>query len=501
MKLEKMIKDISLELIKGDLNIDIKNIAHDSRKIAADYLFICIKGFKTDGHHYIQDAIDNGAKAILIEKEPDTFEQGITYIKVNDTRKAMSSLAAAFYNYPLEDLKLIGVTGTNGKTTTTYLIKSVLDTAGYKTGLIGTIQNLIDEETLPATRTTPKSLDIYRLLDKMRNQNIDYVVMEVSSHALDLKRVEGMNFTTAVFTNISQDHLDYHETLEKYLEVKSKLFKQVDKSGYSVVNLDDNKSDKIIKNNNGKLFTYSIDNPSDLRAKNVEVRPDGVSFQLPDLQKKINLNIAGLFNVYNALAAFGVGKVLGLNAESIKNGLEVINGVAGRFELIKEEQDFTVVVDYAHTPDGMENVLETVQDLTPGKTIVVFGCGGDRDKGKRPLMGKVGVKYGDYCIITSDNPRSEDPEMIINDIEQGIKEFSTTTKYTVITDRKKAIHYAINLANNGDSIVIFGKGHETYQVFKDKTIHFDDREVARKAINNLVKKGEDANGANADRRD
>jgi UDP-N-acetylmuramoyl-L-alanyl-D-glutamate--2,6-diaminopimelate ligase len=485
MILERLISDISYDFIKGDTKKEITNIAYDSRQVKSGYMFICIKGFNTDGHKHIDEAIANGAKSILLEKLPDSYDDDVTYIKVEDTREGMSLIAASFFNYPLNDLKLIGVTGTNGKTTTTYLIKSILDEAGYKTGLIGTIKNIVGEKSLPATRTTPKSLDIYRLFNKMRNDNVEFAIMEVSSHALDLKRVYGMKFNIGVFTNISQDHLDYHKSIDSYLEVKSKLFNQVEQGGYSIVNVDDSKSDKIIEENNGVLFTYSIDEPSDLKASNVKIRPDGVTFQLLNVLDTINLNMAGLFNIYNALAAYGVGRVLGISDLLLKKGLEKVNGVAGRFELIKEGQDFSLIVDYAHTPDGMENVLKTVRDITQNKIIIVFGCGGDRDKGKRPLMGKVGVNYADISVLTSDNPRSEVPNSIINDIEEGIRELSEDNSYIVISDRKKAIYHAVNQAESGDVVVIFGKGHETYQVFKEKTVHFDDREIARKAINQL----------------
>ena len=485
MKLNNIIKDLEEEYIKGKENLKIDNISYDSRRIGSNGLFIAIEGFKTDGHKFIEESINNGAKAILIEKKLDYYRSDITYIKVKDSRKAMASVAANFYGNPQKELKLIGVTGTNGKTTTTYLIKSILQTAGFKTGLIGTIGNYIDEKELPSTRTTPNSLELSKLFRKMLDDGIEYVVMEVSSHALDLKRVYNLEFDVGVFTNISQDHLDYHKTLSEYIKVKSKLFQQVKSTGYSVINIDDKAAEKITKKCNSKIISYSLKNNSDYQAKEINLNAQGVSFSINNNDGKINLNITGKFNVYNALAAISVAFAFDINFEIVKKGLEGIDGIPGRFELVKNEQDFTLIVDYAHTADGMKNVLNTIEDLPKNRIIIVFGCGGDRDKEKRPVMGKVAANYGDYFIITTDNPRSEDPEAIIEDIKKGITNINKG--YKVVIDRKDAIYEAINMAEKEDVIVIFGKGHETYQVFKDKTIHFDDREIAREAISSIKK--------------
>ncbi len=489
MILKELIQDLkNIEDIKGDLKKKIEDIVYDSRKASNNSLFICIEGYKDDGHRYINNAISKGAKAILIEKDIDHYRDDITYIRVKNSRKAMSGLAARFYNYPLKDLKLIGVTGTNGKTTTTYLIKSIIDQAGLKTGLIGTINILIGDEEYPATRTTPESLDLYRNFYKMKEKGVKYVIMEVSSHALYLERVKGMRFDLAVFTNISQDHLNFHNTIEEYVKVKSSLFQQLKEKGKGIINIDDSYADQIFQVTND-FYTYGIKKDADFKAFDIKVNPDGLKYRVKGkLDLNFNLKITGKFNVYNSLAAIACGYALNIKEVKIKKGLENSKGIPGRFELIKEGQDFTVVVDYAHTPDGMENVLTTARDIIKGNLIVVFGCGGDRDRGKRPLMGKLGIEYGDYCLVTSDNPRSEKPMDIIKEIEEGIKEIKDrTTPYKILPEREKAIKYAINKAETNDMVIIIGKGHETYQVFKDKTIHFDDREIARKAIKDKLK--------------
>lgn len=485
MIIQELIRNINPLQITGELNQDITSIVYDSRQVKEGSLFICIKGFKLDGHDFIDKAIQNGAVAILIEKELSECKKGITYIQVEDSRKSMADLAATFYNYPQEKLNLIGVTGTNGKTTTTYLIKAILDQAGFKTGLIGTIKNIIGGKTLPATRTTPESLDLYELYDRMLKEGVSHVVMEVSSHALDLKRVAGMKFSIGIFTNITQDHLDYHKSFAEYLKAKTRLFSQLKEDGFAVVNIDDPGSSKIIKASRGTVVTYGINNQADIRAEEIKLEPTGVSFEVKGKRDfSIQMKLTGLFNVYNTLAAISCGYALGLRNDTIKAGLENVNGVEGRFELVDEGQDFAVVVDYAHTPDGMENVLKTALEFVEGEIIVVFGCGGDRDRGKRPLMGQISARYGNYSVLTSDNPRSEDPLSILREIEEGIKEMAEDIPYKIIPDRKEAIFHAIERARKNDMVIIFGKGHETYQIFKDKTISFDDREVAREAIRN-----------------
>ncbi len=398
MKIKDLISSINPLQITGELNRDVTSIIYDSRQVKEGSLFICIKGFKFDGHDFINRAVQNGAVAVLIEKELNKYKRDITYIQVKDSRETMADLAATFYNYPQEKLNLIGVTGTNGKTTTTYLIKAILDNAGFKTGLIGTIKNIIGDKTLPATRTTPESLDLYELYNRMVKEGVSHVVMEVSSHALDLKRVAGMKFKIGVFTNITQDHLDYHKSLDEYLKAKTRLFVQLQKNGYAVVNIDDPGSTEIIKASEGDVITYGVMNMADIRAEQIRLSASGVSFIVNNTNEfEVRMNLTGLFNVYNTLAAISCGRVLGLTNKQIKDGLESVSGVDGRFELVNEGQDFAVVVDYAHTPDGMENVLKTALEFVEGEIIAVgSGARGDDNEiipldvkaGDRVLFGK-----------------------------------------------------------------------------------------------------------------
>ncbi|NLM96302.1 MAG: UDP-N-acetylmuramoyl-L-alanyl-D-glutamate--2,6-diaminopimelate ligase [Halanaerobiaceae bacterium] len=488
MILRDLIKDIIPLKITGRLDKDIKKIVYDSRQAEQDSLFICIEGFRFDGHDFIAKAVENGASAVLVEKDMADIIEGITYIKVQDTRTAMAGLAASFYDYPLKKIDLIGITRTNGKTTTTYLVKNMMDNIGRSTALIGTIKNIIGDRAFPATRTTPESLDLYELYSKMLAGNIYQVVMEVSSHALDLKRVSGMEFKAAVFTNITQDHLDYHKSFEEYINAKCRLFRQLKSDGYAVINLDDPNSGRFIKSSRGRVITYAVNKEADLKVENIILTSQGVSFEVRGLLNlHLDMKITGLFNVYNTLAAAGCAYACGLNEEEIKKGLESVRGVDGRFETIEMGQDFSVIVDYAHTPDGMENVLKTALELVEGRLITVFGCGGDRDKGKRPEMGRIAAKYSDFIVLTSDNPRSEEPMAIIGDIEAGIK--GRKTAYDIIPDRREAIFSAVKRARKGDLIIILGKGHESYQIFKDKTIPFDDRETAREAIESILGDG------------
>jgi UDP-N-acetylmuramoyl-L-alanyl-D-glutamate--2,6-diaminopimelate ligase len=487
-KISQVIIGLDYEFLKGNLNIEIAGIAYDSREIDSGYLFVSISGFTHDGHNYIEEAIDAGAKAILVEKEVE-ISRDITIIKVDDTRKGLAVVSANFYDHPSRELTIIGVTGTNGKTTTTYLIDSILKASGYKSGLVGTIKNKVDNRTYEAQRTTPESLDLQALFAEMLKQGVTHVVMEVSSHALDLNRVAEIDFDIAIFTNITQDHLDFHDSFEDYLAAKNKLFINLgnDKAKTAIINIDDPHSDKILDESQGSLITYSIETDANLKAKDITITPTGVQFLAECFDEKIelNLNLTGLFNVYNTLAALGAGLSLDIKLDDIKSGLEDVQGVAGRFEIIDEGQNFGVIVDYAHTPDSLRNILKTAKDFVEERIIVVFGCGGDRDRGKRPIMGQVSTELADFSIITSDNPRSEEPEDIINEIEAGVKETGKIERedYIIIEDREDAIKHGINIAQKGDLVFVVGKGHETYQILKDKTIPFDDRQVAREALN------------------
>lgn len=472
--------------ITGNPEQEVSDLTYDSRQVQPGALFFSVKGFRTDGHLYVGDAIGRGAVAVVHE-QPLVLPPGVTGIQVPNTRKAMGIISANFFGHPAEKLHVVGVTGTKGKTTTTYLIKAVLQAAGYKVGLIGTNQNMINEQVLEAHRTTPESLDLQRLFRQMLQYGCSFVVMEVSSHAIELGRTIGTDFDAAVFTNLSRDHLDFHETIEKYFLAKAKLFTPLGKGmkkAFAAVNADDEHGRRIRQMTDVPVLSFGMRGPWNVRAEDVKVDPQGVSYILHLMNKSqaLSLHLTGRFNVYNSLAAAAVGYGFGIPIETIVKGLSSVHGVAGRFERVSLGQDYTVVVDYAHTPDSLENVLETARALAEGRIICVFGCGGDRDKGKRPQMGDVAGRLADYVIITSDNPRSEDPKRICQDIEDGLRKSPSHAPYEVIVDRREAIVRAIELARPKDLVLIAGKGHETYQIFADHTIHFDDREVAAEAI-------------------
>ncbi len=471
MKLSKILEGITLcQTIQQD--IEITGIAYDSRQVAPGNLFICIKGYETDGHRYINNAIENGAAAILVQDE--TEDVGVFCLQTPDTRKAMAQAAANFYDHPEKKLKIVAVTGTNGKTTVTTLIKSILEFAGKTVGLIGTNANMIGDTILPTERTTPESADLFALFARMVEEGVEYVVMEVSSHSLCLKRVFGISFIVAAFTNLTQDHLDFHGTMENYYAAKRMLFDQCETA---VINIDDTAGEKLSHEIGCPLLTYSIDNPSDFQTTEFRISPRGVIFNLQTAEASfsVRLGIPGKFSVYNALAAFTVCMALNIQAEKIVDALLVAKGVVGRAETIYTRTDYTILIDYAHTPDGLENIIKTVQEFAPGRVVTVFGCGGDRDPVKRPIMGEIAGKLSDFCIITSDNPRTEEPMGIIRQIEAGMKK--TNCAYTVIENRREAIRHAMATAQPGDCIILAGKGHETYQIIGKEKRHFDEREV------------------------
>lgn len=475
MKLFSLVQTLKEKEILFPSNPEISGLTYDSRQIRPGCLFAAIKGTAVDGHRFLKEAVEKKAAALLVERPLENCST--PQIIVHNTRKALAECADVFYGHPAEKLKLVGVTGTNGKTTTTYLCDSIFSQAGFKTGIIGTIQYKIGDRIQKCKNTTPESLDLYQMFTEMVESGVDACSMEVSSHALDQGRVHGILFDTVVFTNLTQDHLDYHKTMEAYFEAKSKLFTEIlpNKNPKAVINSDDPYGQRLLRKVKIPCLTYGI-HQGEVRAKELSLEWKGVSFTVlsPIGEFKTHLAISGKFNVYNALAAISTGIALNIPIETIQKGIETAEQVRGRFEQIHEGQDFSVIVDYAHTPDGLENLLKSAKELTKGNLIVVFGCGGDRDRGKRPLMGKIAENYGDILVITSDNPRTEDPLSIIREIEAGIKQ-----KHEVEPDRKKAIELALTLAKPGDCVVIAGKGHETYQIFKDKTIHFDDREIVR----------------------
>ncbi len=479
--------------ILGDGGTKISGIEHDSRKVSAGSLFVCMEGAHFDGHKFIEQAKNSGAVAILTTHEDISLPEKISALIVPDMLNSLAVIVPYFYDYPSKKMRVIGITGTNGKTTTTYLIREILKSAGYKVGLIGTIQMMIGEEIFPMHNTTPNVIDLQHIFCTMREKNVDFVVMEVSSHALAEHRVAGIEFDTAVFTNLTQDHLDYHKTMENYKLTKAKLFEMVSRSGRkegktAVINIDDEASAEMLKHSLCEKITYGIEKNSDLSAVDIDVKSTGTAFKIRGEFGAMNLrlHLTGIFNVYNVLAAVGATLAEKISPDVIKTALENFKSVPGRFERIFADIPFAIIVDYAHTPDGVKNVLETARQIAKNRIITVFGCGGDRDKTKRPIMGRIAAELSDIVIATSDNPRTEDPAEILRDVEVGVNEKIGDKVHEKIIDRRQAIFRAVEIAQAGDVILILGKGHENYQILKDETIHFDDREVAQDAIKNLV---------------
>ena len=491
MKLNELIRVLGKDIaIFGNTDADICALAYDSRKVEPGCLFVAIPGTQVDGHNYIRQAIDAGAAAIVCEKDVDTGDK--PRIIVPHSRQALAAMAAAFYNYPDRRLRLIGVTGTNGKTTTTYLLKWLLESAGHKVGLVGTINNLAGDKILPATHTTPESLELYQLFAMMEAEGCDYLVIEASSHALEQGRVSACNFAGAIFTNLTQDHLDYHLTIENYCQSKAKLFRQLDPAAenrYGVVNIDDGHGYVFAEACPAPVWGYgSKDSGTTVRLLDYSSSAKGMHFSIAYQREKyaVSIPLIGKFNVYNSMAALTAALAEGMAMDDIIKALATAPQAPGRFELIDEGQDFMVVVDYAHTPDGLKNVLNSAEKLDPRRLISVFGCGGNRDRGKRPIMGRIAGAISDIAIITSDNPRFEDPMSIIDEVEEGIE--GVCNNYLIEPDRAKAIELAINMAEPGDMVVLAGKGHEDYQILGDKKIHFDDREYARATIRRRLAK-------------
>lgn len=479
MTLSELLKDVNIKKIDGGGSMKISGIACDSRKVKPGNVFVCITGYETDGHKYAKTAVENGAVAVVAEHDLPTVD--VPCVIVDNTRKAMSEMAATFYDYPYKKFKLIGITGTNGKTTTTYLIKSILEHLGKKVGLIGTNQNMIGDMIMETSRTTPDSLELMQLFDMIASHNVDYVVMEVSSHALALDRVTACTFDVGAFTNITQDHLDFHKTMEEYLAAKSILF-NICNTG--VVNKDDARSGYIIENARCRnTITYGINQDCDLKASNIILNEDGVKFDVNygGMEEHVDLPIPGEFSVYNALTAIGCCMAENIPLDLAVDGLHSAKGVKGRIEIVRTPgTNYTVIIDYAHTPDGLLNVINAIRGFAKGRIVTLFGCGGDRDASKRPIMGKIAGELSDFCIVTSDNPRTEDPEKIIKQVVEGVKQ--TDCDYEVITNRFSAIEYALDHAKKNDIILLAGKGHETYQVLGKDTIKFDEREIVQKLL-------------------
>lgn len=455
--------------------IEISGITCNSKEVKEGFAFVCIRGSKVDGHIFANDALEKGAAVIVCEEDLGIKNQ----IIVSNTHSAYAKMCANWFNCPAKSLKLLGVTGTNGKTSITYMLKSILEFCGFKTGLVGTIQNMVGQEVIESKNTTPNAYELNELFSLMKSKGCEYVIMEVSSHALDQCRVYDLDFEVAMFTNLTQDHLDYHITMENYLEAKKKLFKMCKTA---VVNLDDKYAENLLCDLDCKKVTYSTGNNSTYSANGIKYNPTSVEYEFVsnDIIKHIKVNTGGKFTVYNSLCALACAVEIGIPIEKAADAFKNLFGVKGRAEVVPTGKDFTVVIDYAHTPDGLKNILKTFRECQKNRLIVLFGCGGDRDKTKRPLMGEVAVGYADYVIVTSDNPRTENPTEIINDILKGVK--GAATPYEVIENRVEAIKYAISIAQKDDIIVLAGKGHETYQIIGTQTIHLDEREVVAEAL-------------------
>ena len=459
---------------------EVNDLQYDSRKVEKGSVFFCLRGENSDGHDFAAMAEEKGACAFVCEEKLDSV---LPQLIVEDSRLALANLAEAYYGFPHRELKIIGVTGTNGKTTTTHLVKHILDAAGKKTALMGTNHIIIGDETYPATHTTPDSLALSSYLRKMADAHCEYLIMEASSHALKQGRTAAIEFKTGAFTNLTQDHLDYHKTFDDYLKAKEILFTGLDKeTGRGIVNHDSPYCRDFLEVSNAPVWTYGLEEGADFRAENIEVSADGTAFDLSFEGKSypVKIHLIGDFNVYNALTAMAIAFAEGLSLETVTDAIATAHQVKGRIEKVKERFGPTVIIDYAHTPDGLQNVLETAVKLRTNRVILVFGCGGDRDKTKRPIMGKIGGTYADYSFVTSDNPRTEDPMAIIRMVEEGIKE--SGGEYEVCCDRRDAIRDAILMAEDDDIVVVAGKGHEDYQIIGTEKHHFDDFEEVKEAL-------------------
>ena len=457
---------------------EITGITCDSRQVKSGFAFICINGAKSDGHDYAEKALENGAAVIVAERDLGISNQ----IVVPDTHAAYADMCAKWFGNPADSLKLLGVTGTNGKTSVTYMMKKILEKAGYKVGLIGTIQNMIGDEIIAAHNTTPNAYELNSLFALMKAKGCSYVIMEVSSHALDQSRVYRLDFEAAMFTNLTQDHLDYHITMENYLAAKKKLFSMCKTA---IVNSDDPYSAELIKGLDCKVVTYSLGDSSTYSAKGVNYRPASVDYEFVSDSEigHIKVNTGGRITVYNSLCTAACAVEIGIPLSTVASALSELQGVKGRAEVVPTGRDFTVIIDYAHTPDGLKNILSTFRECKKNRLIAVFGCGGDRDKTKRPIMGNIAAHFSDYAIVTSDNPRTENPSAIIKDILEGMKGAAIPVK--VIENRIEAIKFAVSIAQKDDIIVLAGKGHETYQILNTGTIHLDEREVVSEALADL----------------
>ena len=484
--LKDILYKVAIEAVKGSTEIAIEKMDFDSRKIANNDVFIAIRGAVSDGHEFIEKAIKNGAIAIICDTFPDAIEVGITYVQVKDTNKAMAFMAANYFDNPSKNLKLIGITGTNGKTTIASLLYQLFKKAGFKVGLLSTVKILVDDKEYKATHTTPDSITINFFLNEMVAAGVDYCFMEVSSHGIHQKRTDALYFEGGIFTNLSHDHLDYHETFAEYRDVKKSFFDHLPKTAFALVNKDDKNGDVMLQNTQAKKRTYSLKSFSDYKAQILENQLSGLLLKIND--QEVWVRLIGTFNAYNLLAIYGAATELGLESIEVLRLLSELESVSGRFQYIVSDKNITAIVDYAHTPDALENVLKTINDIRTKneQLITVVGCGGDRDKTKRPIMADIATDLSDKVLLTSDNPRSENPETIIAEMETGVAP-QNYKKTVSIIDRKQAIKAACQLANPNDIILIAGKGHETYQEIQGIRHDFDDMKIVKEILDQLQK--------------
>lgn len=458
-------------------DVEVNELRYNSRKVEKGDVFCCVVGTFTDGHNYAAQAIEAGAAALVVERKLDV---DIPQVLVKNTRVAMAEMAAAYYGHPADEMVMVGITGTNGKTSTSYMLKSIAERMGKKVGLIGTIRNMIGDIIIDTERTTPESVDLQRMLRQMKDENVDVVIMEVSSHSLDQSRVHGISYDVGCFTNLTQDHLDYHKTFENYFAAKKKLFTQSKKA---VLNIDDPYAVEIGEELDIPVLTVGIREKADITASEIDITTRGVQFDFNyrNVTSRFNVPIPGLFSVFNAMSAAGIAISLGWTLDSIKYGLEHMVSVSGRLEpLPTGKNEFTVLLDYAHTPDALENLLKTVRGFATGRVVTLFGCGGDRDHAKRPIMGEIAGRFSDFAIVTSDNPRSEDPMSIIEAVEDGVKK--SGCEYIIVENRRDAIEYALKNAKKNDVIILAGKGHENYQEINGGKHHFDEKEIVAEIL-------------------
>lgn len=482
MILNELLKRIRTTKVVGSTDVEIDDVNIDSRSIAVGHMFIAIKGTVTDGHKYIDKAVAQGAAAVVCEDMPDSLAEGVTYVQVPSTIEVAGVLATTFQNNPSEKLKLVGVTGTNGKTTIATLLYNMFRKMGHKCGLLSTVCNYIEDEAIPADHTTPDPIELNRLLRRMADAGCEYVFMECSSHAIDQKRIGGLKFAGGIFTNLTRDHMDYHKTVENYRNAKKAFFDQLPKGAFAITNADDKNGMVMVQNTKATVKTYSVRSMADFRARIVECHFEGMYLEIDG--REVGVQFIGKFNVSNLLAVYGAAVMLGKRPEEVLVVMSTLKSVAGRLEPIRSKSGVTAVVDYAHTPDALDNVLKAIHEVLEGrdgKVITVCGAGGNRDKGKRPLMAQEAVRQSDRVIITSDNPRFEEPQDIINDMLAGLDQ-KQMKKVLTIVDRREAIRAACMMANEGDVVLIAGKGHEDYQDVKGVKHHFDDREEVREAF-------------------